>query len=330
MTIEKRGKTYRIVKMVDGKRYRANVDHKPTQKEAERIINNVIYNSSTPIISLNSTFEEAVKNYCRNKSQVLSPVTIRNYMIILNNLPDYFQLTMLSDVDNSLIQRCINDYAVNRSAKTVYNAYGLISGVLKEYTTLQPSAKLPMRIKKEPYIPTPDEVKAILAKAKGTRYEVPLMLAIYGLRRSEIYALTLDDLEGNILHINKATVRDSKNKLVLKNTTKTAASTRDIYISDELANLIRQQGYVTIGCPDSLYNFLTAAENELHIEHFSVHKLRHFFASQMSAILPEADVLALGGWSTPNVMKTVYRHNQIMRDKEMQKNASAELMKKLI
>lgn len=330
MTIEKRGKTYRIIKMIDGKRYRANVDHKPTLKEAERIINNVIYNDSVPVVAISSTFEDAVKEYCRNKTQVLSPVTIKNYLVILKNLPDYFQLAPLANIDNRLIQRCINDYAVNRSAKTVYNAYGLISGVMREYTKLQIDIKLPMRIKKEPYIPTQEEIKAIIEKSKGTRYEVPLMLAIYGLRRSEIYALTLADLNGNTLTINKAAVRDSNNALVVKNTTKTAASTRDIYISDYLADLIRQQGYVTIGSPDSFYNFLIRTEQQLNIQHFSVHKLRHFFASQMSAILPEADVIALGGWSTPNVMKAVYRHNQIMHNKEMQKNASDALMNKLI
>lgn len=56
-------------------------------------------------------------------------------------------------------------------------------------------------------IPTSGEVKLILEKATGTKYYIPLLLACYGLRRSEILALELSDLsDNNILTINKAMV----------------------------------------------------------------------------------------------------------------------------
>lgn len=331
MNIQKHGNKYRISQMKDGKRYYVSVDHKPTKKEAEQIIFDYILNHNI-VTQMNheSTFSDAVNDYCSIKSRVLSPSTLLNYKRVRNNLPDYFQLAPLHSIDNRLIQRCINDYAVNRSPKTVQNAYGLISAVMRQYTDLNVKANLPMKIKKEPYIPTPEEVKALIAQAKDTKYYVPIMLAVYGLRRSEIYALTIDDLEGNVLTINKAAIRSEGSKsLVIKQTTKTASSTRKIYISDDLAAVIRSQGYVTKGSPDSIFHFIDKTEKELGIPHFSLHKLRHYFATQMSAILPEADVLALGGWSTPNVMKTVYRHNQISRDQAMQKQASDALMSKL-
>lgn len=79
---------------------------------------------------------------------------------------------------------------------------------MKIYTTL------PKKVKKDPYIPSDDNVRKILDYAKDTEYAFPLFLACYGLRRSEICALTPDDIEEDILHINKALVMDeNKNGL---------------------------------------------------------------------------------------------------------------------
>ena len=44
--------------------------------------------------------------------------------------------------------------------------------------------------------------------------------------------------------------------------------------------------------------------------------MRHYFASKLSSMgVPEADILALGGWETDNIMKSVYRHS-MMKDKQ--------------
>lgn len=41
--------------------------------------------------------------------------------------------------------------------------------------------------------------------------------------------------------------------------------------------------------------------------------------------MSEADVMKMGGWSTPHVMKAVYRHATIDREKDKQKIAMNEL-----
>jgi integrase len=62
------------------------------------------------------------------------------------------------------------------------------------------------------------------------------------------------------------------------------------------------------------------------MQHFSLHKLRHYFASRLSAEgVPDADIMALGGWSTDAVMKTVYRHAMSAKTKEG-KEAIARLL----
>lgn len=76
------------------------------------------------------------------------------------------------------------------------------------------------------------DVKRILAKVKGTAYEVPITLACYGMRRSEIRALRPEDIEGDIVHINKTCVLD-ENKFqriwLIK------SENRDIYTKDTRA-----------------------------------------------------------------------------------------------
>jgi integrase len=143
------------------------------------------------------------------------------------------------------------------------------------------------------------------------------------MRRSEICAITVDDIEGNVVHINKALVENEDNEWIVK-TTKTAESTRDIVIPMETADKIRQKGYAYKGHPNHLSKVYGRIEKELGIPHFSPHKLRHYFASRMSALgVPEADILKMGGWETDNVMKSVYRHSMI--DNEKQQEISAKL-----
>ncbi len=57
-----------------------------------------------------------------------------------------------------------------------------------------------------------EDIRRILEYAKGTEYEIPLILACYGLRRSEICALTTEDINGDILSITKAKVQGKNNE----------------------------------------------------------------------------------------------------------------------
>ena len=169
---------------------------------------------------------------------------------------------------------------------------------------------LPQKEKHDDYIPTSDDIKRILEHADGTEYSTFLKLACMGLRRSEILALTVDDLDDdNILHINKALVINKNNEWVIKST-KTTASTRNVPIPESLANEIRCKGYIYKGFPNNVLRFLSRTQTALGIPHFQLHKLRHYFASTlMEKGATSKDIMAIGGWETDNVMKTVYQHS---------------------
>ena len=60
--------------------------------------------------------------------------------------------------------------------------------------------------------------------------------------------------------------------------------------------------------------------------HFSIHKLRHYFASKMSAMnIPEADIMRMGGWETDHVMKSVYRHSMMEKEETAKREAAEKL-----
>lgn len=317
--------SYRARLMYKGKSYRKTFDHKPTQKEVMQAIAAEL--DETPAAEgTELSFESAAQKYCDSKKNVLSPKTIREYIGMYKRLPEWFRLLPIHDVDQIAINKLVNELSVNKTPKTIKNAHGFISAVLKTYRpNIAIHTTLPQKRKEEPYIPSVEEVKLLLQHLRGTEFEIPFVLGCYGMRRSEICALTIDDIDGTTVHINKALVQDESNNWVIKST-KTTESTRDIIIPQEIADKIKLQGYVYKGGPNSITQYMSRLENRLGIEHFSLHKLRHYFASRMSALgVPEADILHMGGWNSDYVMKSVYRHAMIDKDKDAKQTAADKL-----
>ena len=332
MAIDKRPNgNYRIRKTYKGVNYSLTVDFKPTKREAEELMNEYISkNSFITTDSKFKSFENALDQYIEIKRNVLSPSTLRGYKSIKNALPDWFMKKKLSDIDSQAVQKLVNDYSVDRKPKTVKNMYGLVCPVLQSFNeNIKLKVTLPQPETKISYFPTDDDIQRIMEYVKGSKYESAFILASLGLRRSEIVAVDASCLEGNVLTIHKALVLGDEHKFVEK-TTKTVESTRSIVIPENTAARLKEIGFYE-GYPSSIYWHLCAVQKALDIPHFTLHTFRHYFATKMSEVLPEADVLALGGWSKTNntVMKSVYRHSQIQRDQKMQKKATAAMSKYL-
>lgn len=320
--------SYRIRKMYKGQTYQIVTDYKPTQKEAIQMMAEEL--EKVKGSNADKTFRYAAEEYLKMKSNVISPSTINSYRSLMSQYSEQFINMNLLKIENADIQKEVNLLSAGRSPKTIRNLHGFISAVLG---TFRPDLKiyttLPKKVKKEPYIPSDGDVRRILEESKGTEYEIPLILACYGLRRSEICALSTEDIEGDVVHINKAMVIDENRNWVIK-TTKTTESTRDIIIPMELAEKIKEKGYVYKGHPNSILRFLKRTEDKLGITRFPLHKLRHYFASKMSAMnVPEADIMHMGGWKTDHVMKDVYRHSMIDKEENAKREASEKLRKTL-
>ena len=314
--------SYRVRKMYQGQSYTVTFDHKPSQKEVMQAIASEMDKIQTDS-KTRMTFATAAEKYIASKSNVLSPSTIGGYHSIIRNLSDKFKGFYVNDITGIHIQKEINDYSVGRSPKTVRNAHGFISAVLGTFcpnTVI--STTLPQKVKTQEYIPSDEDVKRILAKAKGTNYEIPLLLATFGLRRSEICALTPEDLNGNTLTINKAIVINDDNEFVQK-TTKTTEGTRQIYLPDQLADLIRERGKIYTGFPGSILRYLHRTQDVLGIPRFRLHDMRHYYASMAHFNgIPDSYIMQAGGWKSDTTLKRVYRHAMEDKKESMQKIAA--------
>ena len=313
MTIEKKGARYRIRKQLNGKRYSVYIDHKPGVKEAETIIDKHIRTlTGIPIDANGLTFGESCGAYIDLKKNVLSPSTVKGYEKIVRGLPEWFKDKKLDAVTAVDVQKVVNDITPNLSPKTVYNVHGFISSVLSVYReNLHLKTKLPLKGKFEAYTPTDKDVKTILEAVKGTQYEIPYRLAVYGMRRGEILALSKSDLSGNWVTINKALVEVPGGGYKIKPIPKTSESIRKVYIDDELADLIRKSDHIFNGEANRLNKHLTELQKELGINHFRLHDFRAYYVSMAHKIgIPDKFIMKNCGFSSSRVMDRVYKRAQ--------------------
>lgn len=313
---------YRIREMRNGKVYTVIVGHEPGKKEAKELIEKKL-----GIVNDNTPFKRAAETYIESKSNILSPSSIRGYRSIVGHLPDSFLNAPLNKISKPTLQILVNQLSSQYKPKTVRNTSAFVMSVLKFFDVEIKSPTLPPKEVKIDYIPTEDDIRRILAKVQGTKYEVPFALGTLGLRRSEICALEQEDLKGNVLTINKALVLNEHNVWTLKHTTKTDKSTRTIIVPDYIADLIRKDGACPC-TPHSLYWKLQRVQIELGIPRFPFHKLRHFFASYLHENgFTDKQIQEMGGWATSNIMKSVYQHAMSM---ESAKSEASNLIGNLV
>ena len=260
------------------------------------------------------TVAEAMDAFLTAKNAVLSPSTIRAYKSMADGIKSNYAPLCASYVDAVTaqdMQMVVNDMIESgKSPKTVHNHSGFLSAVWKYAGVSMPLVSLPQ--KEKPMIQIPDEetVKEILKAAEGTRLEIPLALATMGLRRSEICALTLEDLKGNVLHIHRAAVHGEGGKMYLK-TTKTYTSDRFVTIPEGLADRIRKQGYITQYTPTALSHYYEYFMRKNGFQHYRLHDFRHFFVSYCHNILglSDAQIQAITGHKTSETIRRVYLHS---------------------
>jgi len=315
--------SYRVRKTYKKKTYTKIFDHKPTEKEATIAISELLQDDS----AIKGTFEKYAREYIKNREGVISPASIRTYNVKLSQLSDGFRKSNIYDITSETVQREISLFAKDHAPKTTKSLYGFVASVMGSYRpNLKLRVKLPQAIASQAYEPTEDDVKRILEDVKDTRYSVPFQLGVFGCRRGEICALDISDLSGNELRIHRSKVYND-GKWITKETPKTDASNRTLYLPDDLADAIREQGSIFDGHPNALIKALNRAQKRLGIEQFRFHALRSYFASYAHSIgIPDADILAIGGWETDTVMKRVYRKSM----EDSKKKAMNKLSKKML
>lgn len=306
MKIEEHHGSYRVRKTLKGVTYTATFEKKPTEKEALIAISRIIEEADT---CAKGSFEEFALKYIEGRKNVVSPSTVRTYNTKLKQLSDEFKNINLTKMTNADVQEEVSRLAEKLEPKTVKTTYGFITSVLTEFKpNMKLRVKLPQAIKKVLYEPTNEDIRRILEDVKGTEYSVAFQLGVWGCREGEIAALEIEDLNDNNLHIHRTMVLDENNKWIIKETPKTDDSNRILPLPQELADEIREQGFIFDKVPNRLNKKIHDVQKKLGIPEFKFHTLRSYFASYAHSLgIPDADIMAIGGWKTDTVMKRVYR-----------------------
>lgn len=284
----------------------------PTKREAEYLAAEYKMGVQKRTVS-EITLSEAMARYIESQN-ALSPSTLRAYAGMAKTAFTGISGQKLCDLTQEMIQREMSMYGRNHSPKSVRNAHGFLSAVLRMFAPeIHLTTTLPQKEKVETYIPTEEEFKRLLQVVEGTDIEPAVLLAAVGsLRRSEIAALTDEDILDNGVRVNKALVRGMNNEWHLKST-KTTSSTRIAPLPEQVVQKLRQYKMGTL-TPAMIDKHFRKAVEAAGLPPMRFHALRHYYASVLHAAgVPDKYIMQFGGWSTDSVLKNVYQHT--MRDR---------------
>ena len=213
-------------------------------------------------------------------------------------------------------QRAVNAEAKLCASKTLKNAWGFVSSVLREETGKQYCISMPQVVSEQRGFLDPDQIKVFLEAAKGSKYEIASLLALCSLRVSEIIALTWKqiDLEKGLIYVQGAVVPNEENRYVKKQENKNSTSRRTVPImiprlSEALAQADRRAKEVVPFHPSSIRNGINRICVCAGLPEVGTHGLRHSFASLAYHLqMPEKIAMQIGGWSNDATMRKIYTH----------------------
>ena len=156
-----------------------------------------------------------------------------------------------------------------------------------------------------------------------------LLGAFCMMRRGEICGLSMKDMDfkTNTIHVHHSLVIDDNKEWHLK-APKNSNSDRYVDAPDFVMNNIKQKGYITKLSPDNISSNFSRVLKRNTIPHFRFHDLRYYSASIRHALnIPDAYIMAEGGWKSDAILKSVYRHAMKDKKNEMQERAKSHFSK---
>ena len=260
------------------------------------------------------TLSQAIDRYIERRKGALSPTTVRAYRIIQKNR---FKVPMQESIrEYTDWQQVISNEASLCSAKTLKNAWLFIASVLRENSIEVPKVKLPQQNRAEKKWLDPDQIIKFCQACRGNSVEKEALLALMSLRRSELLALKWRDIDlaHKCIHVHSSLTPDENNKFVLKDTTKSKTSTRDVPILiPRLLELLKEQGppdtLISNEPPNGLWRKINSICKSAELPEVGIHGLRHSFASLAYHLgYKEEECMRIGGWSDFRVMHEIYTH----------------------
>lgn len=200
--------------------------------------------------------------------------------------------------------------------KTIKDDKGLICTVIHEATGARLEVSTARVVQAEHLFLEPEQISAFCRAIKGHAVEIPALLALSSLRRSELMHLSWADIDLNRrqIRVAGADVFDEHNKRVSKDENKNDTSRRLVPIMmnqlrDALQAVGDKSGRVVRCAPDTVRRRVNAICRENGLPEVGTHGLRHSFASLAAHLrMPQAIAQEIGGWANDKIMKEIYTH----------------------
>lgn len=261
------------------------------------------------------TLTAAIDSYIAARQNVLSPATVRGYRTIQKHRFPGLMNQPVDSITPDQCQRAVNLEAKTVSAKTLSNAWGFISSVIAESTGRMITVRLPQVIPAERPWLTPEQIPEFVKAVQGDVAEIPALLALSSLRRSEIIGLRWSDidLQKGVIHVNGAAVPGEDHKFVRKDETKNVTSRRAVPIIPPLMAALQAVEHhgemVVTHHPATVMNQVNRVCEKAGLPKVGLHGLRHSFASLAYHLgWSEKVAMEIGGWADDRTMHKIYTH----------------------
>lgn len=262
--------------------------------------------------------KEAVDRYISSNKNVLSPATLRGYMMDAKRMTsiDHKKIRKLKSID---IQTFVSELSGEYSPKTVKNTYALLMTSLT-FCGVETRFKvnLPTIPKKRKIAPENEQITALYDSANPIMKKVITLAAFHSLRRGEICGLKYGDLKGNTLYIHSDMIK-GPDGWVHKDIPKTESSNRTVVLTDKELEIIGTgdpDEYIVPRTPTTIDHNFKELTKSLNIEGVTLHTLRSYFASVAVAIgIPDLYASHMGGWrENSSVLKEYYQKKIVSMD----------------
>lgn len=278
-----------------------------TKKKAEKLAAD--FQVGAAIKAESVTIRDRAEEYIALRSNKLSPATIDKYRESLNNQlsKSFLDLRLDRLTDKDIIAE-VNRLAGHYAPKTIKNTMAFILPIIRdERPDLAKHIDLPKVQKQMKNYPRAEDIMKIF---KGDRFELEVLLALCcSLRKEEIRGLKPEDLNGNVLTINRVKIR-VKGEDIVKEEAKTVESRRRLVLPNFILDLFKKRSgaWVTPCSEPTLYSHYRYRMDKNGYKGITFHDLRHINASEMLALkVPDKYAMERGGWSTDNILKSVYQ-----------------------
>ena len=319
-----------------------NKDTRVTRKTAMQILDEKIQKrmTATPASDRKMTLSDLVDLYREDQKCTVKPSTCSRNIFATKRLMDILgEDTLVTKLNAGYVRKKFNETGEGNGTLNerltrlkALIRWGYKNDYLSDIRWLDKLDKAPDPQKKErlqdKFLESSD-LKKLLGSMTITQWRLmTAFLALSGLRVGEAIALEMGDVDLNARMIRVSKTWDINNHL--KTTTKTLASTRDVYIQDELLDLCRKIKAFTLsenlrnGCRSTLFfcdingNHIEYAaynkylkENALRIldRQITPHALRHTHVALMAEAGVDLDTISRRlGHETSRITRQVYYH----------------------